>query len=214
MSKILNEDIKFYKDHNIHGVIEDGSQRCFFPTGFAFYTYARTLYDASLTFEELREDYFSHAFGEDWRQFYDYLERLGNAFSLEFLSGDANIGKNVPEWFDPSRVEALRSVSDIVKEGRELINAHYNSEDRVRTVSVRLLEFHARYAELLAELVILKATGDDDGALAFYKKMRDECGKYELQFERWYDHGLYFNFILRRLMRLTPKDAFNAIDAI
>ena len=168
----------------------------------------------SLTFEELREDYFSHAFGEDWRQFYDYLERLGNAFSLEFLSGDANIGKNVPEWFDPSRVEALRSVSDIVKEGRELINAHYNSEDRVRTVSVRLLEFHARYAELLAELVILKATGDDDGALAFYKKMRDECGKYELQFERWYDHGLYFNFILRRLMRLTPKDAFNAIDAI
>ena len=66
----LNEDVKFYGKIGVNGVLEDGSQRCFFPTGLALYVYARTLYDASLSFEEIAEDYFSYAFGEDWKQFY------------------------------------------------------------------------------------------------------------------------------------------------
>ena len=150
-SRVINEDIKFYKSQNINGVIEDGSQRCFFPTGLAFYTYARTLYDVNLSLEEIAEEYFSCAFGEDWREFYDYLDKLGRAFGHDYFSGDRNRGTGKSDFYSPEQVPSLKTVREITKEGRKLIAEHYNSDFRVRTVSVRLLEFHALYAEMLSD---------------------------------------------------------------
>ena len=86
LAKRINEDIKVYKAYDINGIIEDGSQRSFFPTGLAFYTYARTLFDTSLSPEEIAEDYFSHAFGEDWKSFYDYLAKLEEKIPFHYVS--------------------------------------------------------------------------------------------------------------------------------
>ena len=209
LAKIINEDIKFYKRNNIHGVIEDGSQRSFFPTGLAFYTYARTLYDTSLNFEEIAEEYFSCAFGEDWRKFYNYLERLGGAFDHEYLAGDKYASSGNSKWYAPKQIEQIKSAYSIIDEGKTLISEHYNSDFRVRTVSVRMLEFHARYAEMFANALEYKAAGDDEMALESLKIMRKECGKYELAFERWYDHGLYFQFVgdLLKSKTVTLEDA-------
>lgn len=203
MSKILNKDIKFYGDNNIHGVIEDGSQRCFFPTGLAFYTYARTLYDSSLSFEEIAEDYFSTAFGEEWKKFYDYLERLNKAIPHAYLSGDMNLGTGRSELYNPAMVDSIKTVRGIVSEGRELINKYYNSDYRVRTVSVRLLEFHADYMEKLADILALKAVGKDGEAIKLFEVMCAECGARELEFERWYDHGLFFQFLHKKVTQTT-----------
>ncbi|MBE6643839.1 MAG: DUF4838 domain-containing protein [Ruminococcaceae bacterium] len=194
LAKIINKDIKFYCNNNIHGVIEDGSQRSFFPTGLAFYTYARTLYDCTLSFEEIAEDYFKTAFGDDWREFYNYLEKISNAFSHEFVSGNRNMGTGRSALYDPSMLDSIKSVKDIVAEGRKLIEKNYNSDCRIRTVSVRLLEFHAKFAEMFADCLAEKVVGNDEEAIALFEKMRVECGKYELQFEPWYDHGQFFEY--------------------
>ena len=106
-----------------------------------------------------------------------------------------NRGTGRSEYYAPEMVASLKKVREITERGRELIRAHYNSDFRVRTVSVRLLEFHALYADMLADMLIAKASGDDEGAVELMEKMKAECGKYELMFERWYDHGLYFFFI-------------------
>ena len=207
MSKILNKDIKFYGENNIHGVIEDGSQRCFFPTGLAFYTYARTLYDASLSFEEIAEDYFSTAFGEDWRKFYDSLERLGDAFGHAYLCGDENKNTGRSELYNPDKVDSLKTVRGIIEEGRRLIEEHYNSDYRVRTVSVRLLEFHANYAQKLAEVLVLKAVGKDSEAIELFEELTAETGAREIEFERWYDHGLTFRFFDNVIRKSTVMSA-------
>ncbi|MBE6644578.1 MAG: DUF4838 domain-containing protein [Ruminococcaceae bacterium] len=191
-SKVVNEDVKFYKSHKINGIIEDGSQRSYFPTGLSFYTYARTLYDVSLSADEIAEEYFSCAFGEDWKKFYDYLDKLGKAFGHDYLSGDRNRGKGISSLYDPTQVPSLKKVREITKEGRKLIEEHYNSDYRVRTVSVRLLEFHALYAEMLSDALVEKAVGNDEAAAELLRKMRVECGKHELAFERWYDQYMAF----------------------
>jgi hypothetical protein len=72
------------------GIIEDGSQRSAFPNGLAFYTYARTLYDSSLSSDDLIEDYFSHIYGEDWKLFREYLSKLAKA--IPFLCFRSNEG--------------------------------------------------------------------------------------------------------------------------
>ena len=195
LANVANGDIKFYKSHNINGAIACGSQRCYFPTGLCFYTYARTLYDVSLSAEEIAEEYFSCAFGEDWKKFYDYLDKLGKAFGQDFLEGEINRGTKRTPWYAPEQLESLKTVRDIVKEGRKLIEEHYNSPYRVRTVAVRLLEFHAMYSEMFSDLLIEKCVGNDDEAIKLMENMMAECGKHEIAFERLYDHNVFFRYI-------------------
>ena len=207
LANIVNDDVKFYGANNIHGVIEDGSQRCFFPTGLVFYTYARTLYDSSLTPEEIKKEYFETAFGEDWQKFADYLEKLGKTFGHEYFSSEANIDTGRSEWYNPEKVDDLKAVKEVVAEGRKLIAEHYNSDYRVRTVSVRLLEFHADYAEMFADALVSKCVGDDEKALEKYEIMRAECGRRELEFERWYDHAAAFSHFDRWFRAETKNGA-------
>ena len=83
----------------------------------------------------------------------------------------------------------------------------------MRTVSVRLLEFHARYAELFADALCLKAVGDDEGAMKLCDKMCEECGKREIEFERWYDHGMFFEFIYG-IFKSRPVMKLDEIDLV
>jgi len=192
LSKRINEDIKAYKQFDINGVIEDGSQRSFFPSGLTFYTYARTLFDSSLTAEEIREDYLSHVYGEDWKKFYDYLDRLGKTFDFAYMEGECGIDDKKTAHYNPEHVKSLESVKGIVEEGRELIKAHYTSPIRVQTVAVRLLEMHAEYILLIADAFIKKALGDDEAAEKLIWAAADEIGKREIDFEPYYDHTLAF----------------------
>lgn len=192
LSKVINGDIKFYCENDISGAIEDGSQRSFFPTGLCFYTYARTLFDSSLTHEMIAEDYFSHAFGKEWRAFYEYLEKLGKAFDYSYMADEAEQNVKHTQWYNPKHANSIEQAKKVIEDARSLVERNYNSEFRVQTVSVRLIEKHMKYAELLSDAMAAKALGEDDRAEELYKKMRIECGKFEAEIEKWYDHGLAF----------------------
>lgn len=197
LSKRINEDIKVYKAYDVNGMIEDGSQRSFFPTGLAFYTYARTLFDTSLSAEEIAEDYFSHAFGSDWKLFYNYLKKIEEKLPFDYIGG------NRPNrHFSPEMREQILSVKDITKEGRELIKTHYNYDMRVQTASVRLLEMHADYCDMLAEAFAEKCIGNDKAANELFQKFRIEMGRREAEFELVYDHlllmGALYNIVFSK----------------
>ena len=207
LAKLVCRDVKAYYEGGMRGVIQDGSQRSFFPTGLAFYTYARALFDCSLSYEEIEEEYFSCAFGENWREFRDYLDKLGAAFDFEYMEGQRSANINVGKYYAPSHVESLLSVREIVKEGRRLVEAHFNSDYRIRTVSARLLGDHADYAEMLCEAVAAKALGKDDEADALFAKLKLEFGKREVYIEPYYDQGLVgysLNTIFERRSNLEP----------
>ena len=79
--------------------------------------------------------------------------------------------------------------------GLELIKEHYNSDYRIRTVSVRILEKHAKHVELLAAALSKKAVGLDDEAMKLYEKYRIESGKDEIELGLYFDHTLYNNHL-------------------
>ena len=61
-------------------------------------------------FEELKKDYFSHAYGEDWRLFRDYMQRILDALPYAFFSRDAaRLRKNV--HYDPAQAEKMSHTS-------------------------------------------------------------------------------------------------------
>jgi hypothetical protein len=59
---------------------------------------------------------------------------------------------------------------------------------RVQTVSVRILEKHALYAELLADALVAKAAGRDDEAKEKYEYLIKRFGEEEFFVDRFYDH--------------------------
>ena len=193
LAKIMYEDVLGYHKHGFLGIDENCSERSFFPTGFLFYVYARTMFDTSVTFEELKEEYFTAAFGEDGLKIADYLERLGAAIGFEYLEGERSDAPEDNLFYAPSHVESVKSAKEIIAEGRKLIEKNYNMPYRMGTYSVRLLEMHADYADMLTDVFIAKAAGDDDEADVRYKRLMSEMGKREIYFETCYDHPLLFN---------------------
>ena len=191
-ARLIHEDVRLYRENGVNGIIEDGSQRAFFPNGLRFYTYARTLFDTSLSFEEIEEEYLSSAYGEDWRDFRDYLNRLEDALPYAFFSRD-EAAKRPMGHFDPEMAKRIATIPDITKDARALIESHYNSDYRVRTVMIRMLEKHAIFCELVSDWMAAKARGEIELAASLLEKARVECGKFELQLERYFDHGLYFS---------------------
>ena len=193
LAKIMHEDVIGYHKHGFLGIDENCSERSFFPTGFLFYVYARTMFNTSLTFEELKREYFTAAFGEDGMKVADYLERLGKAIGFEYLEGERSDAPEDNLFYAPSHVESIKSAKAILEEGRELIKKNYNMPYRMGTYSVRLLEMHADYADMLSDVMIAKAAGDDAEADVRYNRLMEEMGKREIYFETCYDHPLLFN---------------------
>ena len=209
----LSEDVEVYDDYGIDGILEDGTQRCFFPTGLSIYVYARKMFDRTKTLEELTEEYFSVAFGEDWKLFYDYLTELDGIFDYKFMTGKMSANPKVSPYYNPTHAKKLLTdVKRAVAKGRELIASHYNSEKRVGTVSVRILEHHTDYVELLAELIAAKAEGNDAACSEALETMKDKMGEKEVAIETYYDHCLAINALKANYVNTVTHNEYMDIE--
>ncbi len=192
MSRRVYDDVHIYKQNGIDGIIEDASPRPFFPNGLVLYTYARALYDGSLSYEEILEDYFSAAYGEDWYLFRDYFEKIREALPFAFFSRDAARDRK-SVYFDPERAEKISSIREITGEGRALIHAHIDHPERARTVAVRLLLRHADLCDMVADWMEAKARGENEKATELYNRARIEFGKSYRDIHMYFDHYAFFS---------------------
>ncbi len=190
-AELLNCDVKRYKENDVDGIIACGTQRPFFPTGLSFYSFARTLFDTSLTYEEIEEDYFSHAFGEDWRLFRDYLAKIHDAMPFDYFSRD-EAEKRENMYYDLDRAKKIESIHEITKEGRKLMDEHNDNNAQVQNLSVKILKYHADFCDLIADWMAAKAKGEIDLGMELMQKARVETGKFESEIESYFDHNLYF----------------------
>ena len=209
-SRRINEDVKEYKRRGVNGIVEDGSQRSFFPTGLPFYTYARTLYDTSLTADEIAKEYYECAFGEGACEFYALMSELSDTFDFNYiLAADAG-ESDISPYYNPDYSAKLKAkIPGITDKGRKLVKSYYNSDFRIRTVSVRLIEKYLDFTDYYARAIIEKALGNDDNAEQIYNEWRDRFGRLEFELRRYFDNFLFF----RKLEAPLVKDKTGATNA-
>ena len=186
-ARVVYDDIINYKKNGLNGLINDCSQRAFFPNGFAFYIYGQLQFDTSLTFEELMEDYFSHAYGEDWREVVRIFERIGKAMPHKYharkMSADLKIGKA----YNPSVADGLRSVPAIRAEAEPFVTAHKNMPLRSQTVMYKLLRYYLEYCEGIAKCFCLKCFGAGEEAKEAFEAFLADFGRYEAEIGTCFD---------------------------
>ena len=198
-TKLIHDDIIGYKSNGCNGIVEDGSQRSFFPNGFSFNVYASTLYDTSADFEELKEDYFRHAYGDDYKQVIQFFEKLGEAVDYDYFVHKTS-------KYKPEAVEKIKSISEIVDGFAPFVEAHKNMPYRAQTVSYRILARYLEYCKGLSSALALKAEGKEYAAKDAFNEFRVNFGKYELELERCYDHLMCFS-ALGRIFNSISKNA-------
>ncbi|MBR6789691.1 MAG: DUF4838 domain-containing protein [Oscillospiraceae bacterium] len=192
MGRLLHDDITALRKQGLSGVVEDGSQRSFFPTGFPFYVYGETLFDADVTYEGLKEDYFSHAFGENWKDAVAYLEKIAELLPFKELS----VLRDREAPLSPAMAEKAAGVPAVTAAFAPVIEANLRQHKRARAVSWQLLKHHLAYADLLADYVTARAKGDTEAMKAAADALTDEFSRREIYIERYYDQFLATRSIL------------------
>lgn len=184
----LYEDVFSYRDNGFMGIIEDGSQRSFFPNGLSFYVYANTLFDNSLDFDAMVKDYMDHAYGEASKLALEYLRTIDEYLPQTYLEARHTLNHDVNQFYKPQMEEKLLAVERITRQYEHKLAAYKNMPKRVQTVSVRLLLKHCELCRGLAAALALKCIGKDLEAKAAMDSFMEEFGKYEQALERYYDH--------------------------
>ena len=191
IARVLRDDIIGYNKHGFSGIIQDGTQRPFFPNGFSLYAYASTLFDVSLEFDALLEDYFSHAYGEDWQTARDYLVKIEEIFEHSYIAGKKYEESGNAKFLSPKEAAKMRKIYSLNEEFSDFLETHKNMPKRAQTVAVRLLAKYSECLEKLAKPLILKAYGLDDEAKYAYLEFLDDFGKNELEIEAYYDQHIF-----------------------
>ena len=171
-------------------MINDCSQRSFWPNGFAFFLYGQVQFDTSLTYEELLEDYFSHAYGEDWREVVTLLEKIGKAIDMNYLCGKRSADPKVHKRYNPAVAAELRGMEYIAEEYAAFLQAHRVMPMRAQTVAFKLMRYYMEYCTGLAKCLIPKCYGAGKEAKEMYLEFLKSFGRHEVEIETYFDQWM------------------------
>ena len=192
-AKRIQEDIISYKKNGFDGLIEDGSQRSFFPNGFAYYVFANILFDNGADFEKLKNDYYSHAYGENYERVLEYMEKIGELMPQSYLEVRHSVATDTGKFYSPAQAERFRELGGVLDDFDKLLSENKNQPYRVQTVAVRLLMRFSEYCRGLSRALTLKAMGAGKEALEEYEGFMRKYAEHEIEMERYYDHMLADN---------------------
>ena len=200
LARRIYEDVLTYRRFGIDGLIQCGSQRSFFPHGLAYYVHARTHFDVSLSFEEIAKDYFSHAFGENYKDFLKLFEEVEKAVPMAYMEGEmgsAVAPKRSGAFYNPALADTLASTAELADKALALVAANRPRAELLQLTSLELVEYFAEYLRKLGHFLTLKARGMDAEAEQECESFRISFGKYEPKLMRYLDHHQSSRFFLR-----------------
>ncbi len=108
LAKTIYGDIHSLKELQLGGYVSCQIQRCFFPTGFAMYVMANSLYDGSLSYETLKNRYFSVAFGKYGEELYQMLEEVSSYRTYTYMKNEISFSDKQMHEEIPVIIERLK----------------------------------------------------------------------------------------------------------
>jgi len=200
LAELLHRDIVSLKKHNLRGIVEDGSQRSFFPNGFAFYVYGETLFDVNVSFEELKTDYFRHAYGTCWLHALSYLETVHDFLDFDTIyrlsrSSSEERDALIIELKDAGWNSKLASLRTKTVSFRSTMDACIDREERVSTVAWSLLKDFTVMVEGVTNYYQGVLNKDEEGKEQAATDIKTYFSEREIYIERYYDHDLYSQWL-------------------
>lgn len=190
-ARILHKDVENLDKIGLHGMVSCQLQRTAFPTGLPMYAMAKGLWDKNSTFEDICEEYFTAAFGEDGKNVERYLSTLSELFDPAYFRGEKEVN---PAAIEQKLLRAKEVIADFAK--KQL------SVKAERNASWKYLKHHAEladeYANMLMAYVGTHVT--EDGKEQARKNLQKMMHKKEPVLHTVFDPTMFQNTVYRRYL--------------
>ena len=194
-SRVIHKDAANLDKFGFAGMMDFTSQRAAFPTALPLYSMAAGLWDKNSKFEDIAEEYYTAAFGEDAKIVWEYLDKLEALFDSAFLRYENPAAyETVPE--------RTKAIHDLVATFRE----KYLEPNKEKNASWKYLCYHADYCDIYADVVYAYICESEDKAQAMADKMNAFCQQTEPELHTVFDPNVFFPHLMRRMPRLAAKN--------
>jgi len=199
---ILHRDMANLDFLGLNGMVSCQIQKVAFPTGLPQYAMAEALWNKRSDFNEVCEDYFTTAFGEDATAVREYLEKLTELFDPAFMRND--------------HPEAIPTAADRAEKIKALVYEFAASHlDKLADVSAdwRYLYLHKGVCLRYADLILAWASEDEDAKKATEEELKRYNNEIENECRTVLDvpnfNGVFSRWIVRAFRKHTrPYGAY------
>lgn len=180
ISQIISRDIRYLDKLHLNGYISCQELRTGFPTTLPNYVMGRTLWDKSLTYEELEKEYFTAAFGKEGMTVAAYLEKLSNLSSSDYFNKiGSRINAQLAAQYQGCVSEAVAILLVVIKGLKDSQASQHENW--------RVLAYHRQAVIKLATALGLQASGKQAKAEEAWIDFQDFIKLHEANFEPYLD---------------------------
>ena len=195
-------DIKQLSVTGFDGIMSDGSQRTFFPTGLPLSIVGEFLFDTSIDTEKYIDSYLSDAFGADYKAAKEYLERISASFDINALSQNTDITAQDTGVEDKLSKKAgifgNEPVGDVIARVPEIVDAfaptvekNLACQNKCHEESWRILTYHGEYCKGLSKIYFDLSRNDQKTAEKHLNELIDYLSEVELDIQLYFDLCLF-----------------------
>jgi hypothetical protein len=151
MARTMWEDFRHLDELGFTGAVSAQAQRVCFPTGMNMHVLGKVLWDKSVDFDQLVDDYFADIFGDDGLAVRRYLETLTELMDHELLDPSDN-SKPIDPALRERALQGWDRTPAVVDAFLPAIEIGCKTKDPVTAAAWRMLAHHAWYAKAFADL--------------------------------------------------------------
>lgn len=188
ISKVIYNDVKNLKKLGLNGLMSCQVHRSFLPTGFPMYVMGKVLWDDSLRFEDLEEDYFMHAYGPDGMLCKNYLSQLSESFNPPYW-------RNETEQISQVAAEQFEKIPDIIHAFSAVVEANQQQDDATVEASWRYIEYHSHICKRLASILYHKATGNNAEMRSQWHSLTKFVQENEMAYQQVFDVQMFISVL-------------------
>ena len=179
---------------NLNGMLSCQVIRAAFPTGLPQYTMAKTLWNKTLSFEEIRDEYFNCAYGEKATLVQNYLEKLSDLTNLRFVIGEVKLS---PEEVNERYTLLKQTVIDFRNE--------YLEQLKDSSAEWNYLYVHSFLVPIFADTFMARYNGDEEAVAKYSLEFKATIDEYKPIIDAVCDdYGLDYSIIAKYLKRHAP----------
>jgi len=195
LSKIIYKDMKALKSLGLNGNISCQVQRSFFPNGICMYIMGKTLFDTSLNYDEMVDEYFEASYGEFAKTVKNYLYEISILVPHKYMRHETEmVNTEISKSFKKS-IETVKKYKSEFKESFEKLD---NNQKAMMSIIIKSTEIF----EVLFNLFYMKAKGiEKEKIIALWIKFSLELDKIELELSNVIDM-YHFKLITERLLNI------------
>ena len=173
ISNVIYRDVKFLNQLNLNGYISCQELRAGFPHNFPNYVMGKMLWDNTRDYEDLKEEYFSGMYGEEWAEVTKYLEELSKFSSCDYFNA---IGERLDE-----KLSLKYNVSfNLANEFLEKIEENSQNLSGLSKEQWKQLGYHREYVMKLTNALNLLSEGQNRNAQLAWRDFLDYIRRNEM----------------------------------